>query len=134
MKRLLAILIPLVILCSLCSCGINNSYIGTYRLDTGRKEQDIAVLYQYFGSSLRDYGAEMVLNEDGTFSYYLGLTGGEGVYTIDGSVITASVTDYAEGNRTTLILYLIIEGDTTYILYPYDDGVNTVNIWWIKQE
>jgi len=133
MRRFLILFLLPITLCSLCSCEKQKPYTGIYRLDTERAEQDIAILYHLFGSSLRDYGAALTLGEDGRFSYYLGLTGGEGSCTVDGNTLTASVKSYAEGNRETLTLYIITESDAFYLLYPYHDGVNAVNIWWKKQ-
>ena len=134
MKRSLALFLAVAALCCLTACRAEPAYTGTYRLDTERGDQDIAELYTLFGSSLRDYGAQMQLSGDGAFSYYLGLTGGEGTYTVDGSTVTAAVTDYSEGNPATLTLYLITEGEETFLLYPYDNAVKTVNIWWKQYE
>ena len=133
MKRFLILILTLMMLCSLSSCEMQKPYTGQYQLDTQREDQDIAVLYRLFGSSLRDYGAAMTLGEDGSFSYYLGLTGGEGTYSVNGNTVTASVKSYAEGSADTLTLYIITEGDKVCLLYPFDDGTNAVNIWWEKQ-
>lgn len=136
MKRLfpLVLMTALLILSAafISSCGADDTD-GSWVL-SARNASRIDTLYLLFGSSLRHYGAGMTLGSDGSFSYYLGLTGGDGVYTRMGDTITADVRSYNEGCCESLTLRVVEEGDTTYLVYPYHDCDCSIDIWWEKSD
>jgi len=80
-----------------------------------------------FGSALGDYGASLVLGDDGSIDFQIGVISGVGTYGPDGDTgrLVAEVDFYVgtpESNRRTFILYEHRESpdSTTYLVMDYD--------------
>lgn len=136
MKQL--ILMIAAILCMFAAllllCGASGSpapYVGAWRIDPYHT-QDPSQLYLMFGSSLRQFGAQLNIRADGTIDYYIGLTGGAGAYSVEGSTLTADLISYAEGNRVRLRLEIVTVDGITYLVYPFRDEAFSLDIWWIN--
>lgn len=68
---------------------------GTWQIN-GQKTQDVneLSLLEEFGSGIHE-GNEMILSEQGDFSYYMGINqGGKGIWKLEGNEITADITTY----------------------------------------
>ena len=138
MKKLLCILpITGILLALLCTAAVGSSssdFAGKWELDGEKSTGVIDDLYLMFGSSVHHCGAEIVISPDGGFAYHIGLTGGEGSYTVSGDTLTAGVLNWNDPHEDTLSLRLIRENDRLYLLYPYRDEAFSVDLWWIKKE
>lgn len=84
----------------------------------------------YFGSGIK-YGYEMILNEGGVASWYIGIgNGGEGVYSFSNSNGELKYYDYEDGSEKTVLLSFIEEGSVNYIMMEYDNYI----LYWIRSE
>ena len=127
MKKMTALVLSLLLLFALCACGEKESIsiAGTWQLSDQNDDETLAA----FGSSLHAYGAEMTLSEDGTFSFYIGLTGGEGTYTAeDEDSYNVTYKDYNEGQEFTAELELEDDGATLSLELGDED------VLWTKAE
>lgn len=92
---------------------------------------DFMLLKELWGSALKEYGAKLTISGKNSFSYHIGLEGGEGTYLLEGDALTAHVTRYNESGSTVLSLRLVTvtekDGDVECLLVMDLDGTE---IWW----
>lgn len=132
---ILFILSALAVMMILCGAGNSDPpYVGSYELDVDGCSVDIGELYMMYGSSLRDYGAGMNIRADGTMDWYIGLTGGEGSYTVDDDTLTATVTSYNGGHTEEQRFTIVNEDGGTHIIYHVRDEAYSKDIRWSKAE
>ena len=106
---------------------------GRYVLSPEKNADQWDALYTLFGSSLRDYGAELNLYPDGHMEYYMGLTGGWGSWEESEGRIQGTVLSYAERNEETVNLRVVEEDGETYLALEYRDEAVQADIWWAKE-
>lgn len=78
---------------------LDERFVGTWCISHAHNEY--AALLEFFGTSLREYGSQLTISDDGTMSYYIGSSGGDGSWTSEGD------TAHAEAGSEKLILKLI---------------------------
>ena len=87
-------------------------------------------LHDTFGSGIR-YGYEMILKEDGTASWYIGIgNGGEGTYSFPNNTGKLSYLDYQTETEKIVTLSILQESGKNYILMEYQDYM----LYWIKKD
>lgn len=99
-----------------------------WTIDTNKT--DYAWLIGFFGTSYRDYGSELIINDDGTISYYIGSVGGSGNYTIYNNIITANITSYIDGDTESKIFKIVDEDGINYITFDID----STTIWFVSKD
>lgn len=104
------------------------SVVGPWGLSSVKN--DIAALYDVFGTILRDSGASLEIKSDGECQYYVGAYGGVGTYTRNGALITAQLSSYAENAPETLELTLTEENSQIYLVGIIAD----TTLWWTQNE
>lgn len=62
-------------------------FVGTWSIS--RVHNEYAALLEFFGTSLREYGSQLTIADDGTISYYIGSSGAEGSWTSEGDIAHA---------------------------------------------
>lgn len=110
---------------------MNVELIGHWIVDVEKTSDanDISFM-TYFGSGIK-YGYEMILNEGGVASWYIGIgNGGEGVYSFSNSNGELKYYDYEDGSEKTVLLSFIEEGSVNYIVMEYDNYI----LYWIRSE
>ena len=129
MKKAFALVLTLVLILSLAACGAKKEavdIIGAWELS---EDNDIEAIYTDFGSSVRQFGAEMNIGNDGNFEFFVGLTGGEGSYAESEGGWHIEYQDYNEGQDWTAELRVEKEEPLTLAL---DFDGHTV--LWTKAE
>lgn len=104
--------------------------IGTWEVDSEKTnaENDLS-LRMMFGSGIK-YGDELILNEDGTASWYIGIgNGGSGTYVLDGSTVILTYVDYEEQNERGMTLKSLEWAGKSYILMNYEN----YDLYWVKK-
>lgn len=100
------------------------SYVGTWQLDGQRTNESLtayASLQEMFGTGLSTYGASMEINEDHSFSYYIGAgIGGEGQWELEENTLRALVTPYMEEGESQLLLTPATEEEETFLTMDFD--------------
>lgn len=105
--------------------------VGTWEVDSEKTnaENDLS-LQMMFGSGIK-YGDELVLNEDGTASWYIGIgNGGSGTYVLDGSTVTLTYVDYEEQDQRVMTLRSLKEAGKSYIRMNYEN----YDLYWVKKQ
>ena len=116
MKKGFAFVLALAMLLTLAACGAKEEVvdiIGKWELS---EDNDIEVIYTDFGSSVREFGAEMNIGNDGNFEFFLGLTGGEGSYAESEGGWHIEYKDFNEGQDWTAELSVEKEEPLTLAL------------------
>lgn len=98
---------------------------GTWRINSPKTEDanEVSLLGE-FGSGIH-LGNEMILSENGDFSYYVSINqGGEGTWKLEGDVITADFTTYEPEVREEQLTMTPVTGDDGELLIKmtYMDG------------
>lgn len=104
--------------------------VGTWEVDSEKTnaENDLS-LQMMFGSGIK-YGDELILNEDGTASWYIGIgNGGSGTYVLDGSTVILTYVDYEEQDERVMSLRSLEEAGKSYILMNYEN----YDLYWVKK-
>ena len=101
--------------------------VGTWEVDSEKTnaENDLS-LQMMFGSGIK-YGDELILNEDGTASWYIGI--GSGTYVLDGSTVILTYVDYEEQDERVMSLRSLEEAGKSYILMNYEN----YDLYWVKK-
>ena len=129
MKKGFAFVLALAMLFTLAACGAKKEkadIIGKWELS---EDNDIEVIYTDFGSSVREFGAEMNIGNDGNFEFFVGLTGGEGSYAEEGDGWHVEYKDFNEGQDWTAELGIEKEEPLTLAL-TFDGHT----VLWTKAE
>lgn len=103
---------------------------GTWRVD-GEKTQKAneRSLQEEFGTGIQ-YGSEMVLSEDGGFSYYIAINrGGEGKWAMEEGVITADFTTYEPEVRKEQLVMAPVTGEDGELLIKMTDTDGYILFW-----
>lgn len=103
---------------------------GTWEIDPEKTNaaNDLS-LWSMFGSGIK-YGDELVLNEDGTASWYIGIgNGGSGTYVLDESTVTLTYVDYEEQDQRVMTLRSLEEAGKSYIRMNYEN----YDLYWVKK-
>ena len=127
------IAVTAVIVSLTAAAGKKPDYIGSWVLSGDKNADNIGDIYTMFGSSLRHYGAGLDIGADGRLDFFLGLTGGDGKYTVEGDVITAELHSYAENRLFKKVFKLVQEDGKLYIVSKFDYGDKAVDVWWEKK-
>lgn len=104
--------------------------VGTWEVDSEKTnaKNDLS-LQMMFGSGIK-YGDELILNEDGTASWYIGIgNGGSGTYVLDGSTVILTYVDYEEQDERAMTLRNLEEAGKSYILMNYEN----YDLYWVKK-
>ena len=101
---------------------------NTWTIDTNKT--DYTWLISVFGTSYRDYGCGLTIDKNGTISYYIGSTGGNGNYSVQDNTITANLISYADGDNMNKIFTIVNEDGTNYITLDIDGNT----IWWVSKD
>lgn len=109
----------------------NESIIGIWTIDTEKTNSSNNLsLQDAFGTGI-GYGYEMVLNEDGTASWYIGIgNGGDGTYSIQNTTGEINYLDYETKQENSVALSITQESGKEYILMEYGDYI----LYWIKKD
>ena len=129
MKKVFELFLALAMLLALSACGAKKEsvdIIGAWELS---EENDIETIYVDFGSSVRQFGAEMNIGNDGNFEFFLGLTGGEGSYAESDGGWHIDYKDYNEGQDWTAELRVEKEEPLTLAL-----SFDGYTVLWTKAE
>lgn len=104
--------------------------VGTWEVDPEKTNaENDSSLQVMFGSGIK-YGYELVLNEDGTASWYIGIgNGGSGTYVLDGSIVTLTYVDYEEQDQRVMTLRSLEEAGKSYIRMNYEN----YDLYWVKK-
>lgn len=105
--------------------------VGCWTIDTQKTNSSNALSLQgAFGTGI-SYGYEMVLNEDGNASWYIGIgNGGDGTYTIQNTTGEINYLDYETKQENSVALSITQESGKEYILMEYGDYI----LYWIKKD
>lgn len=129
MKRASVFVLAFVVLFTLAACGAKKEAADITGKWTLSEDNDIAAIYVDFGSSVREFGAEMNVGADGSFAFFIGLTGGEGSYAESGDGWHIDYKDYNEGQDWTAELTLEKEEPLTLAL-----EFNGYSVLWTRAE
>lgn len=89
-------------------------------LETNKSLQDL------FGTGIKN-GSSMKFDEDGTFSYYIGIgNGGKGTYTVTPESITYDITTYEENKNETGNILIDDSNNELYLITEYSGD----KIYW----
>lgn len=108
-----------------------SNLVGCWTIDTQKtNSSNSSSLQGAFGTGI-GYGYEMVLNEDGTASWYIGIgNGGDGTYAIQNTAGEIKYLDYETKKENTVALSITQESGKDYILMEYGDYI----LYWIKKD
>lgn len=81
-------------------------FVGNWSIS--RAHNEYAALLEFYGTSLREIGAGLSIRDDGTLTYYIGGSGGEGVWSSEGDLAHAE----AVGNNHFTLTVKDIDGET----------------------
>lgn len=99
----------------------------SWTIDTNKT--DYTWLISVFGTSYRDYGCGLTIEDNGTISYYIGSSGGSGNYTVQDNIITANIVSYADGDTINKTFTIVNQDGIDYITLDIDDKT----IWWVSK-
>lgn len=106
--------------------------VGIWVLDseTTNKNNDRSLSYMY-GSGLTHYGADLEIDENGNFSFYIGIgLGGEGVYSIENDHLNYNINTYEENQN--IKDSILIGKDKKYLIMK-DINDNSYELYWIRK-
>lgn len=109
----------------------NEQYIGTWTIDIEKTNNSNSTSLQgAYGTGIK-YGYELVLGEDGSFSWGIGIgNGGEGTWWMENEAIYADETEYELGEQERITLTVLQEDGQVWLVqdhYGY-------TLYWIKEE
>lgn len=113
--------------------GSLTGYIGTWQLQVDKTEENLkeyGSMQEMFGTGL-SYGAEIVIEEEGAFHFYIGIgVGGDGQCQSDDNGLTVSVTPLEGKDGGALHYRLMLEEskDVEYLVMDYDGE----RLYWTK--
>lgn len=106
--------------------------VGIWVLDseTTNKNNDRSLSYMY-GSGLTHYGADLEIDENGNFSFYIGIgLGGEGVCSIENDHLNYNINTYEENQN--IKDSILIGKDKKYLIMK-DINDNSYELYWIRK-
>lgn len=106
--------------------------VGIWVLDseTTNKNNDRSLSYMY-GSGLTHYGADLEIDENGSFSFYIGIgLGGEGVCSIENDHLNYNINTYEENQN--IKDSILIGKDKKYLIMK-DINDNSYELYWIRK-
>ena len=116
--------------------SIPSSYIGTWQLDGQKTSQCLKEgwsLQAMFGTGIQ-HGSSMEINEDGSFSYYIGIGhGGTGQLTAKEDGFSVTITPYESHSDVLEVLHLRTETDSNILYFIMDNYMEENDLYWIKQ-
>ena len=93
---------------------------GPWHLDPGRN--DLSHFSTLFECSA-EFGASMEIRADGQLSWYIGAEGGEGTYSVDGSLLTAELSRSVDSSPMTTVFDILHDGDEVYLGMHWTYGI-----------
>ena len=110
--------------CDISAKQNNIELAGSWHLDSQRN--DLTTFGDIF-PCYAEFGAEMGIKENGQIYWYIGAEGGSGTYTQNGNVLTVDFVSDVNQQPVTLIIDMILDNETTYLVMEY----NGDSIYWI---
>ena len=107
-------------------------FVGTWVLDSvaTNKNNDRSLSFMY-GSGLTQYGADLEIDENGDFSFYIGIgLGGKGVCSIEDDHLNYNINMYEENQNVQDTM--LIGKDKKYLIMK-DINDNSYNLYWIRK-
>ena len=93
---------------------------GPWHLDPDRNDlSQFATLFECYA----EFGASMEIRADGQLSWYIGAEGGEGTWSVDGSLLTAELVRTADESAMTTEFDVLRDGDEIYLGMHWDNGI-----------
>lgn len=93
---------------------------GPWHLDPDRN--DLSGFSSLF-DAYAEFGASMEIRSGGQLSWYIGAEGGEGTYSVDGSLLTAELSRTADDNPMTTEFDILHDGDEVYLGMHWTNGI-----------
>lgn len=99
---------------------IANQLLGEWEADADKTYKETnKTLMNIFGSGIKN-GSSMKFDDDGTFSYYIGIgNGGKGTYTVTPENITYDITTYEENKNETGNILIDDSNNELYLITEY---------------
>ena len=107
-------------------------FVGIWVLDSvaTNKNNDRSLSFMY-GSGLTQYGADLEIDENGDFSFYIGIgLGGKGVCSIEDDHLNYNINMYEENQNVQDTM--LIGKDKKYLVMK-DINDNSYNLYWIRK-
>ena len=93
---------------------------GPWHLDTYRNDlSDFSCLFAGYA----EFGATMEIRSNGQISWYIGAKGGAGTYSVNGSLLTAELTETVDNQPMTTEFDILRDGDEIYLGMHADNGI-----------
>lgn len=93
---------------------------GPWHLDTYRNDlSDFSCLFAGYA----EFGATMEIRSNGQISWYIGAEGGAGTYSVNGSLLTAELTETVDNQPMTTEFDILRDGDEIYLGMHADNGI-----------
>ena len=107
-------------------------FVGIWVLDSvaTNKNNDRSLSFMY-GSGLTQYGADLEIDENGDFSFYIGIgLGGKGVCSIEDDHLNYNINMYEQNQNVQDTM--LIGKDKKYLIMK-DINDNSYNLYWIRK-
>ena len=93
---------------------------GPWHLDPDRNDlSHFSTLFECYA----EFGASMEIRADGQLSWYIGAEGGEGTWSMDGSLLTAELVRTVDESAMTTEFDVLRDGDEIYLGMHWDNGI-----------
>ena len=93
---------------------------GPWHLDAYRNDlSDFSGLFEAYA----EFGASMEIRSNGQLSWYIGVEGGTGTFSIDGAMLTAELTRTADESPMTTQFDILRDGDEVYLGMHWTNGI-----------
>ena len=97
---------------------------GPWHLDAYRNDlSDFSGLFEAYA----EFGASMEIRSNGQLSWYIGVEGGTGTFSVDGAMLTAELTRTADESPMTTQFDILRDGDEVYLGMHWANGI----VFWI---
>ena len=93
---------------------------GPWHLDAYRNDlSDFSGLFEAYA----EFGASMEIRSNGQLSWYIGVEGGTGTFSVDGAMLTAELTRTADESPMTTQFDILRDGDEVYLGMHWMNGI-----------